>query len=491
MKSARLLLMLAVLVGVMASLPPGGSTVASLSRPSTPEMVSGLRLVNYFPANEPHHLMWTRFRPDAVNADFARIAALNGNTVRVVLDMRAFGFPDPPVKYVRELSRVVAMAAGHNLAVALTMFDQVATCPACGAYSDLAGSRRWITSILRAIDRDDRRVAFIELQNEIGTDNPEAVRWAHELMPFVRAASGGIPVTVSVGDLAGLRRLVRVLGPDAPDFWDLHYYGEPSGAYVAFPEGQAAAAGRPLLIGETGASTSIGRQDRTSLGVPPEAEAEEAFQDYYFRTVEYAAHRAGLPPAAPWLMYDGPSRGGCMEVEACYGLFHTDGVPKPAANTIREAFAGSVATDFNGGFELEAGLYPAFWRLLNGPAGASYAIDSTTAHSGRSSLAILDPDPSPTCVRLRTVADVAPGTGHSVTAWVLRDRPGGVQSLVLNWIRHDGWTTAGTAEPAADATGWTRLSLTATTPADVTVAEFLLCDAGNPQPVHFDDVVFG
>ncbi len=51
--------------------------------------------------------MWTRWQPQAIDADFARIAGANANGVRVIVHPSVFGFPDPEVAQMRKLAEVV------------------------------------------------------------------------------------------------------------------------------------------------------------------------------------------------------------------------------------------------------------------------------------------------------------------------------------------------------------------------------------------------
>src|SRR5438132_5317340 len=216
-------------------------------------MVQGLRLMNWFPALGPHDRMGTSFDAAAIDRDLGAVAALHANTVRVIPDVKVFTLPAPPPEYLDELSRTVALAARHGLRVELTLFDQF------GSYTRIDDSKRWADAVLSRFGRHDARIAFIELQNEIGPESEDAMRWARELLPYVREASGGSPVTVSVAaPVSNLVDLQLALGSAVPDFWDFHYYYLPASAPAAFREAASVAAPRPLLIGEVGYSTFPG-----------------------------------------------------------------------------------------------------------------------------------------------------------------------------------------------------------------------------------------
>src|SRR6185503_17460096 len=57
--------------------------------------IDDVRLVSYYPASHGWELMWTRWDPAGMAADFERIADLEANTVRVIVQPDAFGYPEP------------------------------------------------------------------------------------------------------------------------------------------------------------------------------------------------------------------------------------------------------------------------------------------------------------------------------------------------------------------------------------------------------------
>jgi peptidoglycan/xylan/chitin deacetylase (PgdA/CDA1 family) len=122
-----------------------------------------VRAISYFPAHGGWTLMWTRFDPEAIDRDLARVEWLRANTVRVIVPARAFGYPEPDSVMAARLERVIDLAARHGLRVQLTLFDW------WHDYADVAGSRRWAAALLSRYVGDER-IAFVELQNEIRLD---------------------------------------------------------------------------------------------------------------------------------------------------------------------------------------------------------------------------------------------------------------------------------------------------------------------------------
>jgi len=72
------------------------------------------------------------------NADRLSTAeSLGVNTVRLILQVPAFGFPTPSATMLSELHQAVDMASTDQLHVQLTLFD------AFGVYDQLANSAQW------------------------------------------------------------------------------------------------------------------------------------------------------------------------------------------------------------------------------------------------------------------------------------------------------------------------------------------------------------
>ncbi len=286
----RLLLTAALVALVAGSAAPA----ARLDGLRVPDDV---RSISYFPARGGWTLMWTRFDADAIDRDFARVASLQANTVRVIVPAHTFGYPQPEAEMTARLERVVELAARHGLRVELTLFDW------WHDYADVAGSRRWLAALLSPY-AGDARIAFVELKNELRPQDEGAGEWAAALIPYVRELTEK-PVTVSVPALEPARDLGLLrsaLGSSQPDFYSAHFYWRPELAAEHFAAARAAVAPVPLRIGETGYSTAIPYD--VLRGVPASPSAREAQQAYYLRSLAVVGRRLGLPPIGPWVLSD-------------------------------------------------------------------------------------------------------------------------------------------------------------------------------------------
>lgn len=103
-------------------------------------MLAGLRLVDYYPANNPWANMWANWTAisPTINADFSLIAnVLHGNAVRIntfALTGTVFGFPNPSSSELNALTQTIQMAASNGLKVELDLFNWFSN------YSDIADS---------------------------------------------------------------------------------------------------------------------------------------------------------------------------------------------------------------------------------------------------------------------------------------------------------------------------------------------------------------
>ena len=494
--SGRLLFVLAAAVILALGSGSGRGATAGLG------VLEDVRSISYFPARGGWTLMWTRFDADAVDRDFARVAGLRANTVRVIVPARAFGYPEPEPAMSARLERVVSLAAGHGLRVELTLFDW------WHDYGDVAGSRRWAAALLSRYAGDER-IAFVELKNELRPQDPGAADWAAALIPYVRELTRK-PVTVSVPALdpaRDLRLLRSALGAAQPDFYSAHFYWRPELAAQHLSAAAAAVAPLPLRVGETGYSTAIPYD--IVPGVPASPSAREAQQAYYLRSLALVARRLDLPPIAPWVLSDfapdaiplddpGLHENGR---EYRFGLFRVSGAAKPASAALRTIFSGGHLHDFNNGFEHavrdERGRsLPALWRL-RAASGASFAWDARIARTGRASariegvpaagtgpdaaFAIAPPDPA-----------VQPGDRSTVTAFARAGSDCGQVRVALRWFGLDGRAVGGvgSAPLRCGTLGWRRLRASGTAPAGAAYVGLYLRAAGTVGAAWFDDVAY-
>jgi endo-1,4-beta-mannosidase len=310
------------------------SSSSQFSEAKVQSTVSAMRVVSYYPQQNPWGGMWTTWKPSVIDADLGRIAGLGANTVRIFLQPGAFGYPTPQAAIIERLSEFLTMAAAHGLQVQLTLFDT------WNDYTDIDGSRTWAAAILDPL-RDDTTIAAVELQNEIDPTDATAMAWARAMLPVIRTDADR-PVTVSVtgwNTATPLQQLITALDGVKPDFYDLHFYGTPPYMLPTFQSAKQIAGGSPVIIGETGYSTST--NNTTILPILSTTSEQDQEQVTYYTDVERAAYNAGLPRAGIWTLNDFPPMAHVDAIEQNFGLYNLNGTAKPAVALIQSVFSSA------------------------------------------------------------------------------------------------------------------------------------------------------
>jgi hypothetical protein len=496
----RTLPLLAAALTLAAAAPP--LRADTLPRLRAPDQ---LRVVSYYPSTGGWNEMWDDWQPEQLQADFARIAGLHANTVRLILQAGTFGFPQPSPVYTARLAQAVDLAAQAGLHVQLTLFDWLGQHGLGGSYADVAGSEQWASAVLGPYVGDSR-VACVELQNELDPRDPAALAWARTLLPYVQGLLGKeTPVTLSAGGddpVANLQALVSGIAPAAPDFWTLHLFsGGGERAFWQLRAAMKAVAPRKLWLGETGYATEDAVSGYSDL--PPTDGAQEEAQVHYLKTTAEAAYRLGLPPIGVWILDDFAADaipgGPVPPAEYHFGLFRTDGTPKPAAALVRDLFAtGRPPLGFDNGFEGAVadgtgGSLPAEWSA-DGDANMEELRDTTTAHTGEASALVRSRDgtsgrgyffaaPVDAAALQRAIA--------IATVWVRVRSPGADVRIGLDWL--DGKsqhlkTIDSAAAPSAR--GWVQLRVRGRRPDRARSVRLYLKASGTRGSVWFDDVSF-
>jgi hypothetical protein len=481
-RSARLLrALIALLLVPLAGLAACGAGT------SVEERLRDLRLISYYPSAAPWTNMWNRWDAATVDRDFALAAGLGASAVRIIVHPDAFGFPVPAPARTAELAQAMTLAREHGLAVQLTLFDW------WDGYQDIAGSDTWAGAVLTPY-RDDPRLAFVELKNEIDPGDPAAMAWARHELRTVRSLTGGVPVTVSVAGnepLDEVRRLKAALGDSQPDFYDIHYYGDPGAARAVFAAARSSVAPYPLFVGETGASSD------GAGGYPT--------QDLYLRTVQWAARSLGLPAPAPWILRDVIKEdvpAGQDTGDLGYGLLTADGREKPAAASVRALFAaGTLDSGFNGDFAGGSSGLPDGWRISD-PGTGEVVWDPAGGHDRPGSVVVRHPGTDDSTVAELAVTPVVqptmPGEVFALAAWaqvagtVGTGTGTGTGTVAIEWLDQGGLvvgTAASTPLPAGS-TGWQLLTVTSAAPAGAAFARVCLRSGGDGGAVRYDDVTF-
>jgi len=457
---------------------------------------AGLKVVSYYRVDAGWEKFWTDWDPVRVDSDLARVASLHANTVRAIVQPDAFGYPRARAAYLARLRSFVAIAQQHGLHVQLTLFDR------WYEWSDLRGSRRWARALLRPFVGDSR-IAFVELRNEL-TPKPTTLRWARVMVPFLqRVLQRRTPVTVSVTGThptQRLKSLKRALRRAPPDFFDLHYFG--GGGELAdatFARAKAIAAPIPVWIGETGYPTTS--EVSGYGGVPRTISAQEQAQVHFLAAVGWAARANRLAPPGIWALDDFTAAAfpdlqtDELDPEFHFGVYRADGSIKPGAAALRSVFSRRMPLGFNGGFEsavnaVDGRAVPAQWSMQGSPA--TFALDTTVAHSGASSARLTPSSATETSSLAITPAN---GSGRgavhvTVGAWARSAQTTGRVFLVLEWHDVSNAVVGRVASVPLASGDWSPLAVESDAPAGAAYVRVELVAQNVDAPVWFDDVTF-
>jgi hypothetical protein len=430
--------------------------------------------------------MWAHFDLTDIEAGFASIKRLGANAVRLTIDPYQFGWPRVSPVMRSELTALLHLAEHDGLYVQLTLFDWFAD------YGDTPDSATWLRSLL-APYRNDPEIAFIDLQNEIDTSNTQAMTWAQAIMRAAKPIVGTIPLTFSVSsphDVAGELALKDALGSEVPSFYDFHYYGLPGDAASVLGAINAAVAPAPLFVGETGMSTY-------SASGPAQEAILASEQASYYAAVENATASLDLPPAAPWLLNDLVGAGVPLTVSIAsedpaqlyYGLYSTNGTPKPAAAVVQNFFStGSEPLLLNPSFERGANGVPTGWSPSGSSTGTMTWV-SGTAHSGTYSAEISGSGPQAYWKQLINTGALTTGEQLQATVWAEGSAVTGSNVAAVAWFGSTGNYISNIMSSSlpGGTSGWTELAVDATAPAGAAYGVFYLQSANNSGKVLFDD----
>ncbi|HZU58788.1 MAG TPA: hypothetical protein VFA06_23110 [Actinocrinis sp.] len=501
LRTGLIIALVAVVTSVAAPSAPSAASANGHAEHRRPSPLSRylrtLRLINYFPADDGWQYMWTHWEPDRIDHDFAVMASMGANAVRVTVFPDVMGFPSPSPVMQSRLAKIVDLADAHGLKVQLSLFDQFTD------FADIPASLTWAREILDPLSAGSR-VAFIDVRNELDAPSTlgdaQVYRWLNALLPAVKDDAHAVPVSLSVtapAHISTLRAALRV----EPDFWDLHYYASDGLAYASMAAAVQAAAPLPVFVGETGFATA---SEGSPPGLPDGQAALEAYQAHYYQAVEQAALSLGLGAAAPWTLYDFTAAAIPSQQQPdqyTFGLLHSDGTPKPAADVVRQVFRGEgVRADFNSGFSQAVstpqGELPAIWRLWE-PDHARFALDAAVGHdtpggSARISASGGDDASMPAFYTVPVRPQIVPGGQYRVTAWVRGNRATGTTMVNVSWFDGRGVFISGTDSPTLSSgdTDWTELEATGVAPLGAAFAEIWLKSARNSGTVWFDDVTW-
>jgi len=451
--------------------------------------VAGLRVMNYYPAADGWTYMWTKWDPATLRADFARIRALGANTVRIFVFPDTFGWPKISGYMAVRFADSLKIAASEGLGAQLTLFDL------WNRYTEVAQSQAWLKELLDPY-ASDPEIQLIEIKNEVNPSDPAVVTWVRALLPTLRSVMPHTPSTVSVSGTegpAGFVQLRSELTGIPLDVADIHFYSDDTTAYAWMLAAERAAGSLPLLIGEAGYPVTASNYGGLEAG--------ELRQAQWYSVVFAAARAAGVPPPAPWTLYDfkpGAIPPGVIpaRVPAApqynFGLYSATGQWRPSVWVVQRAFAGQD-TDFS---DFTAGLSGMNSLLVwtpNLPQLGKLAYDPKVGYLRPGSIRLSSTQRSlvgASSFSLVPTHPAIPGQLWTVSVWAKGINVNGVALLSLSWFDSAGAYLGETnSRPLPSGNPpWTELVVRTRVPSDAAAVELFLKSIDVAGTAWFDDV---
>jgi hypothetical protein len=451
------------------------TTQASVTPARRP--VGALKIVNYYPSNAGWTDMWTNYSHATTVADFTAIKSLGANTVRVIVQPSAVGYPNVAPSMRTDLDDMISVAGADGLSVQLTLFDM------WSGYTDILGSEQWLQSLL-AGETTNPTIAVVELKNEMPLSTL-SVAWATALMPFLQSVLPGVPRTISepgTGGASALQTLLTDLPTSDIDAVDVHYYGDPALAGAELQQVKTMAGTTPVFIGETGVSTY-----GTSAG-------EEA-QTRFYEVMGQTAKDLGLAPPSPWMLNDVTRAGGenLTTQQEYYGLRRADGSWKPAASVISQLFAGGSPQNWDGNMSKEASDLPPVlgsWTEFDAADGTPTITPGMSYNGGQS---LCFSNTGGTSAKLPSVEQGLPVLSSNevftVTAWINRTSSTGNDRISIAGFNSSDQYIGETDSAAATTTGnWQELSATGMVPQGISSVQIHLKTGNQTGTACWSDV---
>jgi endo-1,4-beta-mannosidase len=292
-----------------------------------------IRGFNYYPAQTPWSEFWPSFDEAVVKADFDRIRALGGNSVRIFLTQNDFGSEEPGVP-LRKLETLLALAERSGLSVVPTLFD-LKQDYSLGTWAD---DSRFLDNVLPVLDASNT-IAFVDIKNEPDLDfahhgKAKVTAWLKTMAGLIRARAPELALTVGWAEA----EQASVVSSDL-DVITYHDYAPEAGVAARLAQVKDSAKGKPVVVTEIGESTFElavnfpGSDTSQSIRLATRLDALEAADGVMLWTLnDFEKVDALAVGMSPWV----------RRSQAVFGVIRVDGSEKPAADIIRERWTGTA-----------------------------------------------------------------------------------------------------------------------------------------------------
>ncbi|MAU16989.1 MAG: glycosyl hydrolase family 5 [Muricauda sp.] len=206
--------------------------------------------INYYPKDHPWDMFGNHFDASPISDDFETIHNMGLNTVRVFVPYETFGKANVKDEYLQQLSKLLDIAAEHELKVLVTLFDFY------GNYDilDWTLTHRHAETIVSHLKTHKALLGW-DIKNEPDLDfesrgKNNVLNWLSEMAAQIKKIDGLHPVTIGWATPEAAVNLVKTV-----DFVSFHYYEAPEHLMDRFLVLKDAVGHKPLVLGEYGKSS--------------------------------------------------------------------------------------------------------------------------------------------------------------------------------------------------------------------------------------------
>lgn len=286
--------------------------------------------INYYPADTPWTLFWPNLDADTLDADFARVVEMGGNSVRIFLQRDAFTGGDMLKENLPKLQLLLEAAKDHGLWVVPTLFDMR------GGYQTTywAEDHHSLQRILPVFS-EAQNVAFVDLKNEPDLDfadhgQGQVEAWARSMLAASRRIAPDLAFTIgwSKADAAELLA-------DQLEVISYHAYADVAGSQERLDRVLAKAGNKPVHVTEIGSSSFEvmagvpGSPDGQALALQKRLDGLKGAEGIFVWTLhDFPEPDKAAIGSSPWR----------LSLQSRFGLVDPSGKDKPAAEIVRRYF---------------------------------------------------------------------------------------------------------------------------------------------------------
>lgn len=251
--------------------------------------IAAIKGLNYYPKSTPWNTFGTQWNPKVIAADFAKLAQLKFNTIRVFVGYEDFGGVEVKLDKLQKLKQLLDLAQEYQLKVVVTLFDFY------GNYDvlDWTATHRHAEAIVTPLKEHPAILAW-DVKNEADLDfesrgKTQVLAWLKEMITQLKAIDNVHPITIGWSNPE-----VAPLLSDDLDFVSFHYYRSLYELEDTYKTLQSVVT-KPILLQEFGLSTDLGLWN--PLGATQKQQAAY-YQQFHELKEKYSI------PYLLWTLYD-------------------------------------------------------------------------------------------------------------------------------------------------------------------------------------------